>query len=243
MNINQIYHGDCLDLLKTIEDVSIDCVITDPPYFRVMKVDYKGDKYNWDNQWDTFKDYINWCKIWINELNRVVKSDGSIYVFQDDKICAYTQVLFEKVGFHLVNNIVWVKPNNMPIKGWKSYRCYAPITERILFFSKYEQEKSNRTFNPSKNYTDVWTFNMTSSSEKTYHPTQKPIEIIKRIINTSTKEDDLILDLFVGSGTVPVACKQLKRNWIGSEKEEEYIKVINKRLEQKYSYDYVGDSH
>lgn len=223
-----------MDLLRLIEDISVDCVIIDPPYYQVMVTDYKGEKHDWDSQWQTFNSYLKWCKEWINEIRRILKTNGTVYIFQDDKICAYLQILFEKAGFYLNNNITWVKPNNMPIKGWKSFKCYAPITEKILFFSKFEKERTNMTFNPSSNYTDVWTFNITSSSDKTYHPTQKPIELIKRIIKTSTNEGDLVVDFFLGSGTTAIACKQLKRRWLGSEKEQKYIDVINKRLQQSY---------
>ena len=68
-------------------------------------------------------------------MNRVVKSNGSIYIFSDDKNCAYLQVELDNL-FYLENNIVWVKPNNMAIKGWNKNRCFSPITERILFYSK-----------------------------------------------------------------------------------------------------------
>jgi len=334
--LNKIYCMDALEGLKKIPDNSIDLIIVDSPYYRIMLREHNGKKHDWDNQWETFEDYLIWCKSWFLELKRVLKNNGSLYIFQDDKISAYFQVELERIGFYLENNITWVKPNNMTIKGWNIYTSYAPITERILFFSKqqrthnlenkfysetiiafkpiieymieqkklvkklfgfdtdekfneYVNNKTNtksvvsrhyftysqwvfptkeiylklqsindevfkkeyevlkkeyeflkkeyevllRYFKPKKNYTDVWTFNITSSQEDTYHPTQKPIKIIRRIIDTSSKEGDLCLDLFSGSGTTAVACKQLGRRFIGFEINQEYVDIANKRLQQE----------
>ena len=324
LEINKIYNQDCMEGLKLLKDNSIDLILTDPPYFRIMIREYNGNMHDWDNQWDTFEDYLSWCKSWFIELKRVLKNNGSLYIFSDDKICAYVQIELDKL-FKLENSIVWVKPNNMTIKGWNRFRCYSPITERILFYSKesrnskcyaenvkifapiidymIEQKKKikeyfnfktdeqfneyvnnitntksvvsrhyftysqwmlptkeiwkklqtinnevfrkeyevfrkeyevrRRVFSPKKNFTDVWTFNITSSSENTYHPTQKPIALIRRIVETSSKEGDLVLDCFVGSGTTAVASKQLNRNFIGFETSKEYCDVANRRLSQR----------
>jgi len=330
----EIRNQDCIKGLKEIKDNSIDLIVIDPPYFRIMVREHNGNMHDWDNQWDTFEDYLSWCRLWFIELKRILKSNGSLYIFCDDKICAYIQIELDKF-FNLENSIVWVKPNNMTIKGWDKYRSFSPITERILFYSKEsrnsnlenecyaenikifspiidymieqkkkikeyfnfktdeefneyvnkitdtksvvsrhyftysqwvfptkeiweklqtinnevfkkeyevfkkeyevfkkEYEEKRRVFNPKKNFTDVWTFNITSSSEKTFHPTQKPIALIRRIIDTSSKDGDLILDCFCGSGTTAVASKQLNRNFIGFEISEEYCKIAKKRLTQ-----------
>jgi len=329
--------------MKQLDDNSVDCIIADPPYFEVMIKDYLGNRYDWDNQWKDFNVYLNWCKQWFFELKRILKNNGSIYIFSDDKISAYLQVRLDTL-FHLENNIIWVKPNNMTIKGWKRYRCYSPITERILFYSKesrntnlenkcyaenvktyepiieymieqkrkiqkyfgfktdkefneYINEKTNtksvvsrhyftysqwsfptkkiyeklqnvndevfkkeyevfkkeyevlkkeyeskrRCFSPEENYTDVWTFNITSSHEKTYHPTQKPIKLISRIVETSTRKNDLVLDPFIGSGTTAVACKKTSRQYIGFESSKEYYDIAQKRLDNVVLSKRLGD--
>lgn len=322
MELNKIYNMDCLQGLKQLEDNSIDLIATDPPYFQIMMQDHKGTKYDWDKQWINFREYLDWiCEIAI-ECRRVLKDNGSLYMFADDKICAYIQVELDKY-FNLENNITWVKPNNMTIKGWSEYRCYAPITERILFYSqkwdihsgklisnkileenlkpnnnfakylknefqraqvtnkeiaslfpsrtggltgcvsnwlngdniitkeqyikireylnneylkaeyedlKAEYEDLRRYFNLKKNYTDVWTFNIIGGKENINHPTQKPLKLIQRIIQTSSKENDLVLDCFMGSGTTAVACKELGRNYIGFEISEEYCKIAEERI-------------
>lgn len=328
IEVNKIYCADCFSLLKDIQDKSIDLVLIDPPYFQVMKTDWKGEKHEWDNQWDNLEEYIRFIGMLGKEIKRILKINGSFYIFADDKICAYVQVELDKL-FNLENSITWVKPNNLTIKGWSTYRCYTPITEKILFYSnesrntnlenpvyaenvkifapiveymieqkrkikeyfnfktddqfndyvnkitntksvvarhyftysqwvfptkeiyeklqtinkevfkkeyevfKKEYEEKRRYFKPLKDFTDVWTFNIMGGKESVNHPTQKPIKLIRRIIETSSKEGELVLDCFMGSGTTAEACKQLNRNFIGCDISEEYCKIANKRLLQQ----------
>ena len=316
---------DALELLKCLEDKSINLVLIDPPYFNVMKTDWKQRKHEWDNQWKSLTDYISWISNIGKEIKRVLKDNGSFYIFADDKISAYVQVELDKI-FTLLNCITWVKPNNLTIKGWNGYRSYAPITEKILFYSnewdinsgkmiadkildenlkpnnkfaqylqeefkrakvsnkqiaklfpsktggltgcvsnwingdsiitkeqylkireylngeylkkeyedlKKEYEDLRRYFNPKENFTDVWTFNIMGGKESLgVHPTQKPLAIIKRIIATSSKEGDIIVDCFSGTGTTALACKQLNRNFICCDNYQEYVDLAKKRLEQ-----------
>lgn len=324
LEVNRVYNMDCLEGLKLLPDKSVDLVIADPPYFKIMIRDWEGNKYEWDNQWDDIQSYLSWINALALELNRVLKDNGSFYIFGDDKVIAYVQVELDKL-FHLENSIVWVKPNNLTMKGWSEYRSYAPITERLLFYSKetektglqeiyenpdcfksikeymreerrkiciangfktqeqfneyinalsettsvvsrhyfpdsqwvfpteeiylklqksgffqkpYEElrreyEELRRYFAPEKNYTDVWTFNIITPKESTGHPTQKPIELIRRIVNTSSREGSIVLDPFVGSGSTVVACSQLGRRFIGFEISKEYCDIAEKRLAQK----------
>ncbi len=338
MEINKIYNIDCMEGLKKIDNESIDLVLIDPPYFQIMKMDWKGDKYDWDNQWKTLEEYQSWIMKLGKEIKRVLKENGSFYIFADDKVCAYVQVILDKL-FNLENSITWVKPNNLTIKGWTQYRSYSPITEKILFYSKevdktglqlihdnvecflsikkyfkeekkksgltnkdfnlmfseftnkegcrdrsviehyfgnnqwvfptkeiYEKvlqqteffqrsyedlekeykelrnqydgivegyEQLRRPFHPEKNFTDVWTFNIMGGKESLNHPTQKPLRIIKRIIETSTNKGALVLDCFGGSGTTAKACQELKRNFILMEIKQEYVEMANNRLTQK----------
>ena len=316
---------DALELLKCLEDKSINLVLIDPPYFNVMKTDWKQRKHEWDNQWKSLTDYISWISNIGKEIKRVLKDNGSFYIFADDKIGAYVQVELDKI-FTLLNCITWVKPNNLTIKGWNVYRSYAPITEKILFYSnewdinsgkmiadkildenlkpnnkfaqylqeefkrakvsnkqiaklfpsktggltgcvsnwingdniitkeqylkireylngeylkkeyedlKKEYEDLRRYFNPKENFTDVWTFNIMGGKESLgVHPTQKPLAIIKRIIATSSKEGDIIVDCFSGTGTTALACKQLNRNFICCDNNQEYVEISIKRISQ-----------
>jgi len=123
----ELYQGDCLEILPKIPDAIVDCVIIDPPYFNIVNE-------KWDRQWKTQKDFILWLEIVIVQLKRVLKSNGSLYIFADDKVCAYVQVMVDK-HLILLNSIVWYKTNNLPIKNAHLLRSYAPMTERILFYT------------------------------------------------------------------------------------------------------------
>ena len=156
--LNKIYCMDCLEGLKKIPDKSVDLIVTDPPYFNIMKTDWKGNKHTWDNQWETFSHYMYWIGEIGKEIKRVLKLNGSFYMFADDKNCAYVQVELDKL-FNLENSITWVKPNNMTIKGWNIYRSYANITEKILFYSNKwdvnslgEIKKDSQLFNNLRQY-------------------------------------------------------------------------------------------
>lgn len=131
--INKIINADCMDILKQLPDKSIDLVLTDPPYFGIVKND-------WDNQWKDIFEFQKWVGELGKEFNRVLKDNGSFYWFGDDKTIAYCQVELDK-SFRLLNNIVWRKDNGLCKKGAENiYRSYAPITERCLFYDKGEDK-------------------------------------------------------------------------------------------------------
>ena len=123
----ELHLGDCLEVMRSMPNKSVDAVITDPPYYKVMN-------HAWDNQWKTIEEYQAWIDALAIEWRRVIKDNGSLYVFCDDKVAAYVQVTLDK-RFLLLNNITWYKTNNLPIKAVFGLRSYAPMTERILFYS------------------------------------------------------------------------------------------------------------
>ena len=126
-----------MDILKQLPDKCIDLVLTDPPYFGIVKND-------WDNQWKNIKEFQSWVGDVGKELKRVLKDNGSLFWFGDDKTIAYCQVELDKI-LNLLSNVVWYKPNGMCAKGAASvFRTFAPITERILFYDKGE-DKSGLT--------------------------------------------------------------------------------------------------
>lgn len=118
--------------MKQLPDKCIDVILTDPPYYKIMKND-------WDNQWNTLQEFQQWVEQLAIEFKRILKDNGSFYWFGDDKVIAYCQVIFDKY-FNLLSNIVWYKTNGMCQKGTNIYRCYAPVTERILFYDKGEDK-------------------------------------------------------------------------------------------------------
>jgi adenine-specific DNA-methyltransferase len=123
----ELHLGDCLDAMRSMPDKSVDAVITDPPYYCIVDA-------QWDKQWKTLDEYLAWLDAVSDEWKRILKDNGSLMIFADDMVSAYVQVLIDK-KLLLLNNIVWYKTNNLPIKATRSYRKFAPMTERILFYS------------------------------------------------------------------------------------------------------------
>lgn len=124
----QLHHGDCLDVMANMPSKSIDLVVTDPPYFQV-----KGD--DWDNQWASADDFIVWMKTVIGELDRLLKDNGSIYLFTSSKMASRVESSIAK-HFRVLSSMVWVKPDAAGAeKGAKgrTIRSYVPQTERIIF--------------------------------------------------------------------------------------------------------------
>jgi site-specific DNA-methyltransferase (adenine-specific) len=118
--------GDCRDLIKDIPDNSVDLAILDPPYYKIIKND-------WDRQWKTFDEYLDWLEGICLQVRRTLKDNGSLYVFGDDERIAYIQVRLDR-HFTLLNNLVWYKRNNMGIKGAWDCRRFVCVSERILFY-------------------------------------------------------------------------------------------------------------
>ena len=119
--------GDCLPMLESMAGASVDCVFVDLPYFEVAPHD-------WDRQWETRADYINWVCLLAKQWKRITKDNSSIFVFCDEKMEAYLQVRLDEI-FLLLNKIVWFKPNNLPQKNAHRLRTFAPMTERALFYT------------------------------------------------------------------------------------------------------------
>jgi len=130
-----IYNEDCLTGMGRIPDGSVDLVVMDPPYYRVMTEDYAGNKYDWDKQWETRDEYTEWLGKVFTQCERVLKPNGSLFCFADDMVCPWVHVEADK-HFRVLNSIVWVKPNNMTNLGWREMRKFTPITERIIFCEK-----------------------------------------------------------------------------------------------------------
>lgn len=124
--------GDCLEIMQELPTDSIDIIIADPPYYKI-----KDDE--WDNQWKSFKDYLDWLEVRAIEMKRVLKNNGSLYMFGDDHRIAYIQVMMDK-HFTFLNHLVWYKRNNQAIKGAENGRRFVSVSERILFYSSIEHD-------------------------------------------------------------------------------------------------------
>lgn len=289
MELNTTILGDCIEKMQNIEDESIDLVIADPPYWKVV-----GEK--WDYQWRTEKDYIEWSLKWIREVSRILRYGGTFYCFGYFRTLALLVPYLKEMGLELRQQII-IDKGMRAVSGraTKKYKMYPNVTESVLFiikdnkkfikpFLKEKQEKlgltskqineslgvksngggmwsiytgknvceqfpteelwnklSNvlkfdlpytsisQTFNPQMGYTDVWT-DIDFYEEKRYHPTQKPLKLISRLILTSSNEGDIVVDPFAGCGSTQLSAIQLKRNYIGIELNENYYNISLKRI-------------
>ena len=242
-----LYLGDSFQLLKKIEEKSIDMIFADPPYFlsnggvschsgKQVCVN-KGD---WDTTL-TIEEKIKYNRKWIRLCRKALKDDGTIWISGTFHNIYSIGVALELEGFSLINNITWVKPNPAPNLAC---RCFTNSSETILWARKQitAKKKGKHTFNYSlmkqinkgKQMKDVWTINLPSKTEKEFgkHPAQKPEALLERIILASTNEGDLILDPFNGSGTSGLAALRLKRKYIGIDNHLEYLEISKKRIQK-----------
>ena len=239
----KLIQGDSFKVLKGIEPKSINMIFADPPYFlssdgiscsggKMVSVN-KGD---WDKS-ITLKEKHNFNKKWIKLCKEVLKDDGTIWISGTMHNIYSIGMALEENGFKIINNITWKKLNPPPNISCK---CFVHSTETILWAKKDIKNvkyKFNydimKKLNNNKQMKDVWETSLTKPSEKKCgkHPTQKPIELLKKIILASTNENDLILDPFNGSGTTGIVASKLKRRYTGIEKEKEYLDLTIKRKE------------
>lgn len=216
--MNKIIHWDCLEVMKSIPDGSIDAIITDPPYNIARNNNFSTmgrsgiDFWEWDKWFDQFS--------WINEWYRVLAKNSSIVIFNDWKNIWDIARHCESIWFEIKDMIRLEKSNPMPRNR---DRRYITDYEVAIWCTKWK-----------------WVFNRQSSTyerpkfvasiEKWFHPTQKNVSLMEWLLKIHTNEWDTILDPFSGSWTTWVACKNTNRNYILIEKDEWYYNIINQRL-------------
>ncbi|PSM51855.1 DNA methyltransferase [Campylobacter blaseri] len=244
---NQIINGDCIDVLKTIPDNSIDLVFADPPYFmqtqgELLRAD--GDKFSGvDDSWDKFKDYKEYdafCENWLKECKRVMKKDASIWVIGSFQNIYRIGYIMQNLDFWILNDVVWSKPN--PVPNFKGTR-FCNSHETLLWCSKSQKSKftfnykTMKYLNNDKQEKSVWNIGICIGQErikdtngKKAHSTQKPEKLLEKIILSSSTMGDIVLDPFFGTGTTGAIAKKYGRNFIGIEKNSDYIKIANDRI-------------
>lgn len=244
-----LYNADCLQILEQLPENSIDMIFADPPYNlsnggftchagRAVSVN-KGE---WDVSKGTKQDFefhLNWIKA----CKRVLKPEGTIWIsgtYHSIYECGFA---LQGVGFQILNDIAWYKPNASPNL---SCRYFTASHETLLWAKK--DKKAKHRFNykemregdwpndfikrPNKQMRSVWAINTPNSWEKKFgkHPTQKPFELLKRIVLASTKEGDIVLDPFTGSSTTGLASAINNRKFIGIDMEKNYLELSKKRF-------------
>ena len=244
--LNHIQQKDCLKYLETVEDNSVDMILTDPPYF----IGFDGGE-GWDSQWKTERDYLKWCNHWTNHLVRVLKPNRMMIVWgtlKTDTFLKYKLMLSLFDQLRPQNEIVWSynwggrSKNNFARKHEYAW-CYSKGDEFLFNDSDIRVErKVKKNLRTGKDYTQgtiptcVWEKNnhTTSKDHCGWHPTTKNLDILQRMIKAYTNENDTVLDIFMGSGSTAIACKLSNRNYIGCELNNNYIKLMRERID---SYD------
>lgn len=240
----EIYNADC----NTLNFKDVDLIIADPPYGGILK-----------NEWDQIVDYPHFTNKWLDTVKPWIKSTGSLYVWCSigPKSTSLLDIATKlKSDYIFQDMIVWSKQRGRGNRqGWLFTReecLWATIEEKGYKWNKaysthkYEEcwiKRLKREANPYKRATNVWTdideptIEMVKKSgskgnRKVWHPAQKPLEAIKRIILAHTDEGDLVIDPFAGSGTTALACHELGRKCIIIEKDPNYISIIHNRLNE-----------
>jgi len=237
----RLYQGDCLEILSSIPESSVDLVFADPPYFlsnggitchagKMVSV-HKGD---WDKSQGPAANH-EFNTAWLAACQRVLKPHGSIWVSGTSHVIHSVGFAMQQLGFKLLNDISWVKPNPPPNL---SCRYFTHATETLIWAAK--DKKSRHTFNyklmkeanRGKQMKSVWEIRPPESWEKKFgkHPTQKPVALLERILLASTNEGDLVLDPFLGGGTTLVAAFRLRRHALGCELSAEFLTLGFRRL-------------
>lgn len=245
-NLHKIIYGDALEGLKSLADNSVDLIFADPPY-------NIGKNFNGNiEKWATEDDYLAWCYEWLDLCIQKLKPNGSFYVMTATQFMPFFDVYLRK-KLTILSRVVWSYDSS----GVQAKKFYGSMYEPILFCVK---NKDNYTFNAKdilveaktgakrklidyrkavptvynseKIPGNVWDFSRVRYRMEEYenHPTQKPIALLERIIKASSNENDIVLDPFSGTFTTCFVAKNLNRNCIGIEIEDEYVKIGLRRL-------------
>lgn len=237
----RLYQGDCLGILEKIPESSVDLVFADPPYFlsnggitchagKMVSV-HKGD---WDKSRGADENHA-FNLAWLAACQRVLKPNGSIWVSGTAHVIHSVGFAMQQLGFKLLNDITWVKPNPPPNL---SCRYFTHATETLIWAAK--NKKSRHTFhyklmkeiNRGKQMKSVWEIRPPEAWEKKYgkHPTQKPVALLERILLASTNEGDLVLDPFAGGATTLIAALRLRRHAFGCELSADFLSLSLRRI-------------
>jgi site-specific DNA-methyltransferase (adenine-specific) len=237
----RLYQGDSLELLPLLPAESVDLIFADPPYFlsnggitchagKMVSVN-KGD---WDKSRGPDANH-EFNRAWLAACQRVLKPNGSLWVSGTAHVIHSVGFAMQQLGFKLLNDISWVKPNPPPNL---SCRYFTHATETIIWAAR--DKKSRHTFNyklmketnRGKQMKSVWEIKPPETWEKRFgkHPTQKPLALLERILLASSHEGDLVLDPFSGSGTTLLAARKLRRTAVGLELSYDYLSLALQRI-------------
>ena len=252
--INQILSGDCVKLMNSLPENSVDLVFADPPY----NLQLKGDLHRPDNSkvdavddaWDQFASfdaYDKFTKEWLAAARRILKPNGAIWVIGSYHNIFRVGSALQNAGYWILNDVIWRKANPMPnFRGARLTNAH----ETLIWASKDEGSKFTfnyealKALNEGVQMRSDWVLPICTGHERLKdengdkaHPTQKPESLLHRIILGTTNPGDVVLDPFFGTGTTGAVAKMLGREFIGLEREAKYRKVAEKRIAKVRKFD------
>ncbi len=245
--LNRILRGDCIEEMRNLPSESIDMIFADPPYNLQLggdlirpeggMVDAVDDE--WD-KFDTLAAYDKFTTEWMTEARRILKPDGSLWVIGSYHNIFRVGAILQDLGYWILNDIIWRKANPMPnFRGTRFTNAH----ETLIWASKSEKSKYTFNYRAMKTLNDElqmrsdWVMPICGGQERLKrngtkaHPTQKPEALLYRIMLATTNKGDVVLDPFFGTGTTGAVAKRLGRDWIGCEREDDYIEVAEERIE------------
>ncbi len=237
----RLIRGDSLEVLEQLPEASVDVIFADPPYFLSNNGTtcqagkrVSVNKGKWDASMGA-QDNHAFNKRWLAACQRLLSKDGTIWISGTAHVIFSVGYALQELGFKLLNDIVWEKPNPPPNL---SCRYFTHSTELVLWAAKSQKSKHHFAYaamkqrNGDKQMKNVWRFPAPGRGEKQHgkHPTQKPLALLERVLSASCPPGGRVLDPFNGSGTTGVAAAQLGMSYTGIERELEYLELSKRRL-------------
>ena len=247
LKLDCVIEGDCVERMKALPPGCADLIFADPPYNMQLrgelrrpdqsKVDAVDD--HWD-QFGSFSDYDRFTREWLAAARHCLKDNGALWVIGSYHNIYRVGAILQDLGFWILNDVVWRKSNPMPnFKG----RRFTNAHETLIWAAKTEETKYTFNYEAMKALNDElqmrsdWTLPICAGGERIRgadgqkaHSTQKPEALLHRVIVSSTKPGDVILDPFFGSGTTGAVAKRLGRRFVGIEREKTYADVARARI-------------
>ena len=244
---NQILQGDCIEVMQTLPEDSVDLIFADPPYNLQLQnelirpnqtiVDAVDD--DWD-QFENFSEYDKFSQAWLWEARRILKKNGTIWVIGSYHNIFRIGKIMMDLGFWFLNDVVWYKSNPMP--NFRGTR-FTNATETLIWAKRSEDQKkytfnyhAMKNLNDEKQMQNVWHIPLCTGAERIKvngrkaHSTQKPEALLYRVLLSSSNEGDIVLDPFFGSGTTGAVAKKLKRYYLGIERDADYVRIAEQRI-------------
>jgi len=245
--LNRILLGDCIALMHSLPEASVDLVFADPPYNlqlagELQRPDHSrvaGVEEGWD-KFSSFSAYDQFSKAWMQAARRLLKPDGALWVIGSYHNSFRVGSMLQDLGYWVLNDIVWRKANPMP--NFKGKR-FTNAHETLIWAGRDEKSRPTFNYEAMKAFNDDvqmrsdWFIPICSGGERLkdgagdkVHPTQKPEALLQRVLLATTRPGDVVLDPFFGSGTTGAVAKQLGRHFIGLEQDATYAAAAKRRI-------------